>query len=130
MDGADPMDMDSADGQKASRTEDSSSTPMSFQGSSTVAVDDSSAPTEAEEEKVSLDEQVQMVHAETNTAASGDGLVGYVVSRTWLGRVIARSKYADEMGPFDKSCLEGEIGAVDNADIIGKNSPPKAHHLR
>jgi hypothetical protein len=122
MDGADPMDMDSSDAQKTSRADDSSSTPMSFQGSSTVAVDDSSAPTEADEEKISLDEQVRMVYAETNTATSADGQAGYVVSRMWLGRVIARSKFSQEMGPFDKSCLEGDIGPVDNADIIGKTA--------
>jgi hypothetical protein len=124
MDGVDPMDMDSSDTQKTSRAEDSSSTPMSFQGSSTIAVDESSVPTEAEDEKISLDDQVEIVHAETNSATSRDGQVGYVVSCSWLGRVIARSKFSEELGPFDKSCLEGEIGPVDNKDIIGK----KAHN--
>jgi ubiquitin carboxyl-terminal hydrolase 4/11/15 len=124
----DPMDMDASDPQK-SRADDSSSTPMSFQGSSTVAVDDSSAPTEPDDDKaslddkVSLDDQVHMVHNEINTATSADGQVGYVVSRTWLGRVVARSKYSEEMGPFDKACLEGEIGPVDNADIIDAGAP-------
>jgi hypothetical protein len=95
---------------------------MSFQGSSTVAADESSAPTDVEAEdleKISIDEQVEMVHAEINNVTPAEGQVGYVVSRTWLGRVIARSKFSDEMGPFDKSCLEGDIGPVDNTDIIG-----------
>jgi ubiquitin carboxyl-terminal hydrolase 4/11 len=98
----------------------SSGTPVSPQVSSTPAADDSSATTQIDDEQPSpsLDEQVEMVISETLKDADEEGYPGYIVSKVWLGRVISRTKFKDEMGPFDKSALEGDIGSVDNSDII------------
>jgi hypothetical protein len=98
----------------------SSGTPASAQASSTVAADESSATTEVDDDNPipSLDDQVQLVVQETLKELEEEGYPGYIVSRAWLGRVIARTKFKDDMGPFDKSCMEGEIGPVDNSDII------------
>jgi hypothetical protein len=112
-DAADEMDLD-----KSTETETSKGTPASGNGSS-AAVYTSSSPTEVEEESVpSLDEQVEQVRTQASQFEEKEGLPGYLISRKWLGRVIARSKYSTEMGTFDKSCLEGDIGQIDNEDIL------------
>jgi ubiquitin carboxyl-terminal hydrolase 4/11/15 len=72
---------------------------------------------EADPSVPSLDEQVETVYKEVTKTIEEEGFAGYVVSRAWLGRVVARTKFKDEMGPFEKSCLDGEIGPVDNSDI-------------
>jgi hypothetical protein len=98
----------------------SSGTPASAQASSTVAADASSATTEVDDDPSipSLDDQVKWVVEETMKDLEEEGFPGYIISKAWLGRVIARTKYDSEMGPFDKSCMEGEIGRVDNSAII------------
>lgn len=80
----------------------------------------STATTEVDEvEKPSLDEQVEKVMAEEAKGhAEEEGHPGYIISKSWFGRVIARTKFNEDMGPWDKSCLEGPIGPVDNSSII------------
>ncbi|KKK15587.1 ubiquitin carboxyl-terminal hydrolase, partial [Aspergillus ochraceoroseus] len=50
---------------------------------------------------------------------------GYVVSMSWLKRVLARSStHADQV---DKSAAEGEIGPVDNSDLVLVTDPANTH---
>lgn len=79
-------------------------------GSSTEKVMDGPPP--------SLDEQVQLVMSQVELKEDKEGLSGYIISRQWLGRVVARSAFSGQMGPFDKDSLDGEIGPVNNESII------------
>jgi hypothetical protein len=90
----------------------------SHQVSTVVGLDQSTPNDRGHESIPSLEDQVQLVVQETLKELREEGFPGYVVSRKWLGRVISRTKFDEEMGPFDKTCREGEIGAVDNADIL------------
>jgi ubiquitin carboxyl-terminal hydrolase 4/11/15 len=66
----------------------------------------------------SLDEQVAKVMALTAKPLS-DGQEGYVISERWLARVFARtSDNKNKPELFDKTALEGEIGPVDNSDVV------------
>jgi ubiquitin carboxyl-terminal hydrolase 4/11/15 len=112
----DEMELDKTveNGNKA----EGSGTPSSANESSGAAAG-SSSPTEVDEEVLpSIDEQVELVKAQTAKLEEKEGMLAYVISRNWLGRVVSRSKYASEMGAFDKSCVEGDIGRVNNNDII------------
>jgi hypothetical protein len=94
---------------------------QALQPTGNTNADHSTATTEVDEvEKPSLDEQVEKVIADSKegNAVEEEGHPGYIISQSWLGRVIARTKYSEEMGPFDKSCLEGPIGPVDNSSIV------------
>jgi ubiquitin carboxyl-terminal hydrolase 4/11 len=103
-------------------TVSSGTTPPSLLGSSDVAPDSSSSATQVdiddEETIASLDAQVEMVRAQAFESPQTEAMPGYAVSMAWLARVISRSKFNVEMGPFDKSSLEGEIGPVDNSAIL------------
>ncbi|OCK78430.1 UCH-domain-containing protein [Lepidopterella palustris CBS 459.81] len=66
----------------------------------------------------SIDEQVtqvMMIHQKQLT----DGQEGYLLSAKWLERVMARTtdnlKHPEN---FEKSALDGEIGPVDNSDLV------------
>ena len=102
----------------------SGTTPASIPSSSEDAADEASSTTQVdldEDEPVpSIDAQVEMVRAQALEGNLSESLSGYAVSMTWLARVIARSKYKDEMGPFEKSSIEGEIGPVDNSPILAQ----------
>jgi hypothetical protein len=106
-----------------SSTVSSSTTPSSLVGSSDVTLDGSSSATQIdiddEETTPSLDGQVELVRAQAFESLQTECMPGYAVSMAWLARVISRSKFNVEMGPFDKSSLEGEIGPVDNSAILG-----------
>jgi len=66
----------------------------------------------------SLEEQVDKVLAISSKPLQ-DRQVGYVVSQKWLERVWARTpQYAGKQLEFSKSATEGEIGPVDNSDLI------------
>lgn len=91
----------------------------------------SNATTEVDETEIpSLDEQVEKVMGQVSFKADTEeeGYPGYIISKSWLGRVIARTKFNDELGPWDKSCLEGPIGPVDNSTIIS-NGKLVSHNL-
>lgn len=66
----------------------------------------------------SLDDQVNKVLALSRKPLK-DGQVGYVVSQSWLERVWARTPgYADKQREFSKSAAEGDIGPVDNSNLV------------
>ena len=66
----------------------------------------------------SLEEQVDKVLAISRKPLQ-DRQVGYVVSQRWLERVWARTpQYAGKQREFSKSATEGDIGPVDNSDLI------------
>ncbi|KAL4933316.1 putative ubiquitin-specific protease UBP12 [Aspergillus undulatus] len=72
------------------------------------------------EERPSYDDQVARVTCFMMQPLK-EGQKGYVVSMSWLKRVLARSStHADKM---DKTALEGEIGQVDNSDLVLVTDP-------
>ena len=64
-----------------------------------------------------IDEQVAKV-TELTMRPLQDKQKGYVVSYKWLSRVLARSSIRPGSDNFDKSATEGEIGPVDNSDLV------------
>lgn len=111
-----------------SRTESLAATSASNQGSTTsvtsVGGSPSSAVLDTLERKPgpsipfpSLDEQVSQV-TKLNMQALEEGAEGYVISQRWLIRVLARTSDGIAQIDFDKSALEGDIGPVDNSDLI------------
>ncbi|OKL63316.1 hypothetical protein UA08_01805 [Talaromyces atroroseus] len=70
----------------------------------------------------SIDEQVQRV-LELAQKFPEDKQKGYVLSYNWLNRVLARSSKEGGTKPIDKKFAEGEIGPVDNSDIILDTDP-------
>ena len=69
-----------------------------------------------------IDEQVAKVQ-ELSYQPLREGQKGFIVSRKWLGRVLARvSEPSHET--FDKSATEGDIGPVDNSGLNLVNDPP------
>lgn len=66
----------------------------------------------------SLDEQVRQV-LEIHNKPLADGQEGYVISEQWLARVFARtSENKNKPELFDKAAVEGDIGPVDNSDLV------------
>jgi ubiquitin carboxyl-terminal hydrolase 4/11/15 len=65
----------------------------------------------------SVDEQVATVMG-LITKPLEDKQKGYVLSANWLNRVLARSSQAPRGGAIDKSAMEGDIGPVDNTDLV------------
>lgn len=65
----------------------------------------------------SIEEQVNMVTALASKPLEEDQK-GFVVSIKWLNRVRARSSARDEVAKLDKSASEGEVGPVDNSDLV------------
>ncbi|KAL4920100.1 hypothetical protein BDW62DRAFT_177609 [Aspergillus aurantiobrunneus] len=72
------------------------------------------------DERPSYDDQVARVTCTTMQPLQ-EGQKGYVVSMSWLKRVLARSSTHTEN--IDKSAAEGEIGPVDNSDIVLVTDP-------
>lgn len=65
-----------------------------------------------------LDQQVAKVLSLHKQPLS-DRQEGYVISEKWLERVFARtSENKDRPEQFDKSATQGEIGPVDNSDLV------------
>ena len=70
----------------------------------------------------SIDEQVATVMglmSETPT----ENAKGYIVSANWLKRVLARSSNAPAREHVDKTDAEGEVGPVDNSDLVLVTDP-------
>jgi ubiquitin carboxyl-terminal hydrolase 4/11/15 len=82
---------------------------------STILTDPEMSPTS--HEIAVIDEQVVKV-TELTMRPLQDKQRGYVVSYKWLNRVIARSSIRPGSERFDKSATEGEIGPVDNSDLV------------
>ncbi len=64
-----------------------------------------------------IDEQVAKVSLLARKPLQ-DKEKGYVVSARWLNRVRARSSVVTEAIKTDKAATEGEIGPVDNSDLV------------
>ncbi|KAL2863429.1 putative ubiquitin-specific protease UBP12 [Aspergillus lucknowensis] len=72
------------------------------------------------DERPSFDDQVAKVTCFMMQPLQ-EGQKGYVISMSWLKRVLARSStHADKA---DKGALEGEIGPVDNSDLVLVTDP-------
>ncbi|KKY20807.1 putative ubiquitin c-terminal hydrolase [Phaeomoniella chlamydospora] len=65
----------------------------------------------------SIDEQVEKVTSLAQQTPK-DRQKGFIVSQKWLNRVLARSSVGASGEKFDKTAAEGEIGPVDNSDIV------------
>ncbi|KAI2224728.1 hypothetical protein LOZ12_005579 [Ophidiomyces ophidiicola] len=89
----------------------------------TVSSYDSSRPPPSSHSSVSspdspsIDEQVATVMQMTMQPAK-EGQRGYVVSCTWLRRVLARSTSGPKREKTDKAATSGAIGPVDNSDLV------------
>ncbi|KAL4864841.1 hypothetical protein BDV12DRAFT_175600 [Aspergillus spectabilis] len=72
------------------------------------------------DERPSYDDQVAKV-TRSMMQPLQEGQKGYVVSMSWLKRVLSRSStHADKI---DKTAAEGEIGPVDNSDLVLVTDP-------
>lgn len=71
----------------------------------------------------SLDDQVATV-LEMHHRPLTDGQEGYVVSERWLARVFARTtENRGKPEQFDKAATEGEIGPIDNSNLLDTAVP-------
>ncbi|KAF3482666.1 ubiquitin carboxyl-terminal hydrolase 12 [Arthroderma uncinatum] len=70
----------------------------------------------------SIDEQVAAVMQRMQQNPT-DKQKGYVISATWLNRVLSRSTTIPRLDKVDKSASEGEIGPVDNSDLVLVTDP-------
>ncbi|KAF1995476.1 UCH-domain-containing protein [Amniculicola lignicola CBS 123094] len=97
--------------------EGSDTTSLSNQDSAATSLSAQESPRPAENVP-SLDEQVATVMLIMNRPLS-EGDEGYVLSEKWLERVWARTS-ENEKRPeqFNKDALEGEIGEIDNSDLV------------
>jgi ubiquitin carboxyl-terminal hydrolase 4/11/15 len=72
----------------------------------------------------SVDDQVAKVMA-LHARPLVERQEGYLLSTSWLARVLARtSDNIKHPGQFDKTALEGEIGPVDNSDLVAEGMLP------
>ncbi|KKY23376.1 putative ubiquitin c-terminal hydrolase [Diplodia seriata] len=69
----------------------------------------------------SLDEQVVRIMT-LHEALPHDGQKGYVVSMWWLSRVLSRVSDSKQLGPFDKSASEGEVGPINNEPLFDQDA--------
>ncbi|KAL4875074.1 hypothetical protein BJY04DRAFT_211562 [Aspergillus karnatakaensis] len=82
--------------------------------------DTKTEPEMTSHERPSYDDQVARV-TRSMMQPMQDGQKGYIVSSSWLKRVLARSStHADKI---DKTAAEGEIGPVDNSDLVLVTDP-------
>jgi ubiquitin carboxyl-terminal hydrolase 4/11/15 len=79
-----------------------------------------SEPSASPDERPSYDDQVAKVTCMMMQPLKEDQK-GYIVSMSWLKRVLARSATHADKG--DKSALEGEVGPVDNSDLVLVTDP-------
>ncbi|EGE07743.1 hypothetical protein TEQG_06726 [Trichophyton equinum CBS 127.97] len=70
----------------------------------------------------SIDEQVAQV-MQLMQQSPTDKQKGYIVSATWLKRVLSRSSTHPRPDKADKLAAEGEIGPVDNSDLVLVTDP-------
>lgn len=114
------IDMDNTDSQPtaraSSRQRRAGSVDMADDGRADVQADASAA------DVPSIDEQVATVMRLMEAGLSGQAK-GYVVSMAWLTRVLARSTNGPQREVADKTVLEGDIGPVDNSDLVLETDP-------
>jgi ubiquitin carboxyl-terminal hydrolase 4/11/15 len=86
--------------------------------SAATSISADQTPPHAAEPLPSLDEQVGKVLMIHNRRLK-DNQEGYVISEKWLERVFARtSENKNNPEQFDKAATEGEIGPIDNSDLV------------
>ncbi|EFQ99536.1 protein kinase subdomain-containing protein [Nannizzia gypsea CBS 118893] len=88
-------------------------TPSSSSGQTQASHDDNNP---------SVDEQVAQV-MQLMQQSPTDKQKGYIVSATWLKRVLSRSSTHPRPDKTDKLAAEGEIGPVDNSDLVLVTDP-------
>lgn len=76
---------------------------------------ESSAKSQEAAEVPSIDEQVAEV-TRLVAAPLKEKQKGYVISAKWLNKVMSRASSNEQIG--DKAATEGEIGPVDNSDLV------------
>jgi ubiquitin carboxyl-terminal hydrolase 4/11/15 len=99
---------------------DAPATGSSAASSETASVSngDSTATSVSTTNIPTLEDQVGKVLAMLNTPVV-DGQEGYVISEKWLERVFARTQEnSSRPEEFDKSATIGEIGPVDNSELV------------
>jgi ubiquitin carboxyl-terminal hydrolase 4/11 len=88
---------------------------------------------EEQKDTPSIDEQIGMVTGLVQRPLQ-DGQEGFVISMKWLQRVLARSSSKLKDDKADKEATEGEIGPVDNSDLVAEgwttSSPPETDESR
>ena len=84
---------------------------ISSAGSSALA----EAP--ASSEVPPIDDQIREVKELHDQESLKEGRKGFVVSKKWLSRVLARGSNAGESADFGKEAKEGSIGPVDNSGL-------------
>ncbi|KAI9768007.1 MAG: Ubiquitin carboxyl-terminal hydrolase 15 [Geoglossum simile] len=107
----------------ASGSSDNTSTSVSETTTTCSAITDlSQASVKDEEQKdiPSIDEQIGMVTGLVQRPLQ-DGQKGFVISMKWLQRVLARSSSKLKDDKADKEATEGEIGQVDNSDLVAED---------
>ncbi|KAI9782348.1 MAG: CSN-associated deubiquitinating enzyme Ubp12 [Geoglossum umbratile] len=119
-----------------SGSSDNTSTSVSETTTTCSAVTDSSQVSVKDEEPKdipSIDEQIGMVTGLVQRPLQ-DGQKGFVISNKWLQRVLARSSNKLKDDKVDKEATEGEIGPVDNSDLVAEgwttSSPPETDESR
>ncbi|KAL2384004.1 hypothetical protein RJZ90_002246 [Blastomyces dermatitidis] len=97
---------------------------MSTYTSSTREDAKSQASPHANHDRPPIDEQVAAVTRMLMQPLK-DQQKGYVVSANWLGRVLSRSSNGGDLQreKVDKTASEGEIGPVDNSDLVLVTDP-------
>ena len=65
----------------------------------------------------SIDDQERIVR-ELSQGLPDEGQLGFVVSTKWLARVLSRSSEGVKAPTYPKEAREGEIGPIDNCDVV------------
>ena len=106
----------------------SSSTDATVVSSAPTLVDnDTEALTKTEQtEPPSFERQYETVLSLTTGCQITEGFKGFVVSCRWLNRVVARTSKRQHEG-WQKSVKEGDVGPVDNRDLVPNRKPREFH---
>lgn len=76
----------------------------------------------------SYDHQMKLITEITEDRRNlKDGEIGFAVSSRWISRVQARTTTAADN--YDKQTREGEVGPVDNSDIVSNGETSMAGHM-
>jgi len=90
---------------------------ISIPTSTTVnAKSSGTVPSTAKESKPSIDDQIAQVSKLAQHPLQ-EGQKGYIISKEWLTRVMARGTQTHMSGKVSKELMEGEIGPVDNTGL-------------
>lgn len=82
-------------------------------------------PSAAKESKPSIDDQIAQVLKLAQDPVQ-EGQKGYIITKEWLTRVMARGTQTHKNGKVSKELMEGEIGPVDNTGLNMITDPTSA----